>query len=394
MYKFVVTEVAPSIKACLKEKGYEPDKNDKESVKTDETNLNDESDMKNQVKETKVTKTKLTEDFGNEFTNEITLDEIQAELAKYDTPEEGSFDGDNPNDEEIGGELSTGDEREIPAEDENETPDQEMYEKLVELRDQLTTAIETFSAEKGITDEPTGDEDGLGSNDLNMNDDMNDDDLPSDEEINELLTSNDEEIEESHGVSYSARRNNTGRHLPNANYLSKGELDQAPIQMQESTKKIKSLINENKNLTKQVNQYKQKNSEINETVEKFKVAIDKYRKQLTEMVVFNTNIANVNNILVNESLALTQEDKLNIVREFKSISTITESQAKYKTILNEMKSNKKNITELVEEKLNTVVNPSSKHKLDEVIEKTAYKNNEHIDKIKKLINYVERKKNL
>lgn len=31
MYKFVVTKVAPSIKACLKEKGYEPDKNDKEA---------------------------------------------------------------------------------------------------------------------------------------------------------------------------------------------------------------------------------------------------------------------------------------------------------------------------------------------------------------------------
>ena len=31
MYNFVVSKVAPSIKACLKEKGYEPDKNDKEA---------------------------------------------------------------------------------------------------------------------------------------------------------------------------------------------------------------------------------------------------------------------------------------------------------------------------------------------------------------------------
>lgn len=361
-------------------------KKNKESVETDETNLNDESDMTNQVKETEkvakksVDKKTLKEEFetpetlGNldEF---MTLDEIEAEIANFHKPEgEETFAPEGDEVPAIDGEPE--------AEEAEETPDEEMYEKLVQLRDELNSAIEAFGEEKGLGD-TTGEE---------TTDDI---EIPSDEEINELVNQTDnEEIEEAHGLSYSARRNATGRHLPNADHLSKGELDQAPMRFQESEKKVKSLINENKNLTKQLNEAKAKTNEINETVNKFKVAVNKYRQQLTEMAVFNTNIAHVNNILVNESLALTQEDKLRVINEFKSVATITESQNKYKSILSEMTSSKKNITESVEEKITTVIEASSKHKLDEVIEKTAYKNNEHIDKIKKLINYVERRKNI
>ncbi len=387
----------------------------KESDKTDKTNLNDESDMKNQVKETKkvankneiVDKTKKTlkeefesnenmgdhSEFEEEGLNEfLTLDEIEQEIAKFsqDGTDEESLDA------EAGEELdfTHDEETETPEEEEEETPEEEMLEKLVQLRDELNSVID------GLGGEDTGEEetefsldtDETGEEMGNEFGDENDVEIPDDEEINELLNQDSEnEIEEAHGLSYSHRHSVAGRHLPDAAHLSKAELDQAPMQMQELNKRIKSLINENKELTKTVNSYKAKTNEINETVNKFKEAIGKYRKQLTEMAVFNTNIAHVNNLLVNESLALTQEDKLNVINEFKNINSITESQTKYKSILSEMSGNKKNITESVEEKLNVVIDSSSKHKLDEVIEKTAYKNNEHIDKIKKLINYVERK---
>lgn len=388
----------------------------KESVITDKTNLNDESDMKNQAKETKevanknvvVDKTKKTlkeefesnetmgdhSEFEEEGLNEfLTLDEIEAEIAKFSQGDEGE-----ETDEETGEELDFphDEETETPEEEEGESTEEEMLEKLVQLRDELNSVIDGLGGE-GTGGEELGDEFSLDGEETgeemgNEFGDETDVEIPDDEEINELLNQDSEnEIEEAHGLSYSHRHSVAGRHLPDAAHLSKAELDQAPMQMQEANKRIKSLINENKELTKKVNTYKAKTEEINETVIKFKEAIGKYRKQLTEMAVFNTNIAHVNNILVNESLALTQEDKLRVINEFKSIGTITESQSKYKSILSEMTGTKKNITESVEDKLNTVINPSSKNKLDEVIEKTAYKNNEHIDKIKKLINYVERK---
>ena len=52
------------------------------------------------------------------------------------------------------------------------------------------------------------------------------------------------------------------------------------------------------------------------------------------MAIFNTNLAHVNNLLVNESLALTQDDKIKIINEFKKVDSIAESQKKYKTFLN------------------------------------------------------------
>lgn len=382
----LVKEELKSKNKKAKESVKDDAKKNKESVETDETKLNDESDMKNQVKETtkveKNAKTTLKEEFEvNQSTetqdefglNELlTLDEIEAELAKFE-PEETA----EP--EEITTDLQTEPES-IETSEEPETSDEELYEKLLQLRSDLDSAIEALNVEK--------------------NDEMPDDiEIPDDEEIEDLLKDdgdemeNNDEIEEAHGVSYSARRNATGRHLPDAAHLSQGELDQAPMQMQESNKKIKALINENKELTKKVNVYKTKQAEINETVNKFKVVIGKYRQQLTEMAVFNTNIAHVNNILVNESLALTQEDKFRVINEFKTVTSITESQSKYENILNEMKEGKKSITESVEEKITTVIDQSSKHKLDEVVEKTAYKNNEHVNRIKSIINKIEKKKN-
>jgi glutamate mutase epsilon subunit len=94
--------------------------------------------------------------------------------------------------------------------------------------------------------------------------------------------------------------------------------------------------------------------------------------------------------LVNESLALTQEDKIKIINGFKKVDTIAESQIKYKEFLTEMKSNKKTLTESIEGKVSASVAPSSKQSLDEAKEVTAYANNEHINKMKRIIEYVEK----
>lgn len=165
-------------------------------------------------------------------------------------------------------------------------------------------------------------------------------------------------------------------------------------QMKEQKLKIDGLIKENKKLTKKVNENKKFNKSANALIENYKSAIGRYRDQLKEMAIFNTNLAHVNNLLVNEELALTQDDKVKIIKDFKNIDTISESQKSYKKLLSEMKSKKKkNISENIEDKISTSVQPSSKKKLDEAVEKTAYENNKHISDMKRLIEYVENRGN-
>ncbi len=197
------------------------------------------------------------------------------------------------------------------------------------------------------------------------------------------------EVDEAHGLAYSVRRPVSGRNLPSEEHLSAAELDQAPY-LAESKKKINSLIEENKKLTKKLNENKKFKESATTLIESYKSALEKYRNQLKEMAIFNTNLAHVNNLLVNEELALTQDDKIKIINEFKVIKTITASQEKYKNLLGEMKEGKKTLTESIESKVSASIQPSSKQKLNEVVEKTAYENNEHINKMKKFINYIER----
>lgn len=260
------------------------------------------------------------------------------------------------------------------------------YSQLVNMRKQLDEMIGGYGEEE----QEGQDELPMGSVESNLDGEITDADVEA------VLGSSlggdefgDDEIDEAHGVTYSSRRNTVGRHTPNPQNLSKGELDQSPEYVRESKKKISSLIKENKSLTKKLNETKKYKQNVTTLVEEYKSALGKYRNQLKEMATFNTNLAHVNNLLVNESLTLTQEDKIKIINEFRKIDTITESQSKYNTLLTEMKKSKPTLTETIEKKVNASVAPSSKQKLDEVKEVTAYKNNAHINKMKKLIEYVE-----
>ena len=176
----------------------------------------------------------------------------------------------------------------------------------------------------------------------------------------------------------------------NTNY-GKADRLRAAMKNEGEEKKIGSLISENKSLTKKLNETKKYKQSVTTLVEQYKSALEKYRNQLKEMATFNTNLAHVNNLLVNESLALTQEDKIKIINEFKKVDTIAESQEKYKSILSEMKSSKKTLTESIEGKVSASVAPSSKQSLEEAKEVTAYKDNEHVNKMLRLIEYAEKR---
>jgi hypothetical protein len=61
----------------------------------------------------------------------------------------------------------------------------------------------------------------------------------------------------------------------------------------------------------------------------------------------------------------------------------------YKNFLTEMKGGKKTLTESIENKVSASIQPSSKQKLDEVIEKTAYAEDKHLQRMRKIIETIE-----
>jgi hypothetical protein len=207
----------------------------------------------------------------------------------------------------------------------------------------------------------------------------------TDDDIDSILGAPKEgDVVEAKGISYS-----DGSITPGKLGDHDGTHGRFRHQGVEESKKLNGLIGENKKLTKKLNETKKFKESVNTLVESYKSALEKYRNQLKEMAVFNTNLAHVNNLLVNESLALTQDDKIKIINEFKTVDSIAESQKKYKAFLTEMKDSKKTITESIENKVSASIQPSSKQKLDEVTEVTAYANDKHIQRMRSLIEYVE-----
>lgn len=335
---------------------------------------------------------------GND--NFISLSEIEAEIAQMD-----SLDND----------LETAPE----GEDVQSTGGEESgtVSELISMRDKLTDMINAMGGEESTEEMPfddtasgeEGSEEFQTENELQFDEQpprntpsmggnmpprnmpnmgMNEMDEPiiTDDDINAILGGSQEPaVDEAHGVSYSAGTITPGK--LGDNYGSHGRFRNSGVN---ESKKMKSLIEENKKLTKKLNETKTYKTSVTTLVESYKTALEKYRNQLKEMAVFNTNLAHVNNLLVNESLALTQDEKIKIINEFKKVGSIVESQEKYKNLLTEMKASKSTLTESVENRLNNSIQPSSKQKLDEtIVEKTAYKNNEHFTRMKKIIDYVD-----
>jgi len=221
---------------------------------------------------------------------------------------------------------------------------------------------------------------------------MIDEEMPVDADINAVMS--EAELDEAMGIAHSSSKQVAGDHLPGKDFAKGRHKRVGSVnnpQNESAQKKIDALISDNKKFAKKINESKKYKATVDKLLESYKTALGKYRTQLNEMAIFNTNLANVNNLLVNESLALTQEDKVKIINEFKEIASIGDSKKKYDGVLTEMESSKKTITESVEEKVTDSVAASSKQRLGEVEEKTAYENDVHINKIKSLMEYVERK---
>jgi hypothetical protein len=239
---------------------------------------------------------------------------------------------------------------------------------------------------------------GQGANKVNaggptepMIDEMGNEEEITPEMIDQVLGQKEEKpVEESLTQTLGNMKKVPSTSIPGVAYKSTGAVNKMRSGLQtESQKKISGLIEVNKKLAKKLNETKKYKESVTGLVESYKSALDKYRSQLKEMAVFNTNLAHVNNLLVNEELALTQEDKIKIINEFKKVDSIVASQNVYKNFLTEMKGGKKTLTESIEDKVSASIQPSSKQKLDEVVEKTAYTNDKHIMRMRKIMETIE-----
>ena len=289
--------------------------------------------------------------------------------------------------DEIEGEISTMNELEtINTNPKSGSDNGIAYDKLVSMKNQIDEMIQGIGEQKNNG--------GKGANKVNDGGPttamIDEEDEISDADVEAVLGTpadvNEQDVEENlqHTQTHSNARQAGSQN--NTNYGKEGRLRDA--MKNESKTKISSLISENKGLTKKLNETKKYKQSVTTLVEQYKSALEKYRNQLKEMATFNTNLAHVNNLLVNESLALTQEDKIKIINEFKKVDTIAESQKKYKAFLTEMKETKPTLTESAD-KVSASIAPSSKQSLDKAKEVTAYTDNAHINKIKRLIEYAE-----
>lgn len=315
----------------------------------------------------------------------ITMDEIESEIQGMDNLEEEISDmGGLPRPELEKRGTASGQEGDA-------------FTKLIKMREQLDEMIGGMDEQKnqgGKQSIPGRESGGPSQGMIDETEEITDADVesvlgaPAMDET-EVVAEQEEVVDENleHTQTHANARK-TGAE----NHTNYGKADRLRNAMKnEGTTKISSLINENKGLTKKLNETKKYKQSVTTLVEQYKSALEKYRNQLKEMATFNTNLAHVNNLLVNESFALTQEDKIKIINEFKTIDTIAKSQEKYKIFLSEMKESKPTLTESIENKVFASIQSSSKQNLDEAKEITAYADDKHIQRMKQLIENMDKR---
>ena len=114
---------------------------------------------------------------------------------------------------------------------------------------------------------------------------------------------------------------------------------------------------------RQGKKYKAGRAEINEEVEtlkkqnaEYKKALVLFKDKLNEVAVFNANLAYATRLFTEHST--TRQEKMDILKRFDSVTSLTESKSTYKTIAGELGS-KKNVTETVVDKIASTPTTSS-----------------------------------
>jgi hypothetical protein len=132
-----------------------------------------------------------------------------------------------------------------------------------------------------------------------------------------------------------------------------------------------------------------KREEINEEVEKlrkqnseYKKALGLFKEKLNEIAVFNANLAFATRLFTEHTTS--KKEKLDILKRFDTISTITESKNLYGSIKGEL-DNKKPLTEVVKDKI--ISNP--KTSTTEILAESKAYENPQFARVRDLMNKVK-----
>jgi len=109
---------------------------------------------------------------------------------------------------------------------------------------------------------------------------------------------------------------------------------------------------------------------LREKNEEYRKALNVFREKLTEVAIFNSNLAYATRLFTEHST--TKKEKINILRRFDDVETLKESKNLYKSIKDELnKTESTSINESVEKKINNTVSSGSATTL---IESKTYEN--------------------
>ena len=182
------------------------------------------------------------------------------------------------------------------------------------------------------------------------------DDGVADEEVSEEVS--DKDLSEEEDVELEVPEEDT----------QEGEVDEAARTKSNPHGGVRAGI---KSKTK----YKSGSKSINEEVKtlrkqngEYKKALVLFKDKLNEVAVFNANLAYSTRLFTEHST--TRNEKLNILKRFDTVGTLTESKSTYKTIKGELDPSK-NVTESVVNKI-TSNNPTTSSSQDVLSESKAY----------------------
>ena len=145
-------------------------------------------------------------------------------------------------------------------------------------------------------------------------------------------------------------------------------------------KGLRKGITNNRNLKKEG--YENEVQVLREKNEEYRKALNTFREKLTEVAVFNANLAYATRLFTEHST--TKQEKINILRRFDNIDTLKESKNLYKTIKTELTgtNSKSVVKESIENKLDK--SPANGSSIN-LIESKTYENPQFL-RMKDLMN--------
>jgi hypothetical protein len=154
------------------------------------------------------------------------------------------------------------------------------------------------------------------------------------------------------------------------------EEEEGEVKEVEATEAARTFANDVRKPANQGKKFKAGRKEMNEEVEtlkkqngEYKKALILFKEKLNEVAIFNANLAYFTRLVTESST--TKQEKLNILKRFDSVSTMSESKNLFNTIKAELET-KKPVTESVVNKISNT--PTTSSSTEVLAESKAYEN--------------------